>query len=33
MNGHNTGDAKKASKVHASKYHVHALFKNILSTN
>ena len=33
MNEHSTGNAIKASKVHASKCHVHTLFRDILSVN
>ena len=33
MNEHSTGSAIKASKVHASKCHVHTLFRDILSVN
>ena len=34
MNGHSTGNAIKTyKKVHVSKYHVHTLFKNVLSIN
>ena len=33
MNEHSKGSAIKASKVHASKCHVHTLFKDILSVN